>query len=98
MLIAPGSSLSGARPKVKVKDTNGPQEFGTGLSLNINEYDNALDFSLAIEIAQYAGITKDEANETVQHTKEIVSRWRSLASSFHISREEQEMMSVAFIV
>ena len=75
-----------------------PQEYGTGLSLNINEYDNTLDFSLAIEVAPYAGIPKDKANKIVQHTKEIVSHWRSIASSFHISREEQEMMAVAFKV
>ena len=75
-----------------------PQEYGTGLSLNINEYENALDYSLAIEVAQYAGIPKDEADKIVQHTKETVSRWRSLASSFHITREEQEIMSVAFKV
>ena len=75
-----------------------PQEYGTGLNLNINEYENALDFSLAIEVAQYAGILEDKANKTVQHTKETVSHWRSIASSFHISREEQEMMAVAFKV
>lgn len=75
-----------------------PQESGTGLSLNINEYDNALDFSLAIEIAPFAGISKDEANKTVQHTKSIVSQWRSIAASHNISREEQEIMSPAFKV
>jgi serine/threonine-protein kinase HipA len=75
-----------------------PQEYGTGLSLNINEYENALDYSLAIEVAQYAGIPKDEADKIVQHTKEIVSRWRSIATTYHITREEQEMMSVAFKV
>ena len=75
-----------------------PQEYGTGLNLNINEYENALDFSLAIEVAQYAGIPKDEADKIVQHTKEIVSQWRRIATSFKIPREEQEMMSVAFKV
>lgn len=75
-----------------------PQEYGTGLNLNINEHENALDFSLAIEVAQYAGIPKDEADKIVQHTKEIVSQWRRIATSFKIPREEQEMMSVAFKV
>lgn len=69
-----------------------------GLNLNINEHDNALDFSLAIEVAPFAGITKDEANKAVQHTKEIVSRWRRVATSYRIPHEEQEMMSVAFKV
>lgn len=75
-----------------------PLEYGTGLSLNINEYENALDFSLALEVAPYAGIPIDEANKTVQHTKEIVSQWRRVATSYQIPREEQEMMSVAFKV
>ena len=75
-----------------------PQEFGTGLSLNINEHDNALDFSLAIEIAQYAGITRDEANEAVQRTKKIVAQWPKIATYYGISREEQEIMSAAFKV
>lgn len=75
-----------------------PQEYGTALNLNINEYENALDFSLAIDVAQYAGIHKDEANKTVQHIKKVVSRWRNIATAYHISREEQEMMSMAFKV
>ena len=75
-----------------------PLEYGTGLSLNINEYENALDFSLALEVAPYAGIPIDEANKTVQHTKEIVFQWRRVATSYQIPREEQEMMSVAFKV
>ena len=75
-----------------------PVEYGTGLNLNINEYENALDFSLAIEVAQYAGIPKDKANKAVQHTKGIVSQWRRVATSYQIPREEQEMMSPAFKV
>lgn len=75
-----------------------PQEFGTGLSLNIDEYDNSLDYSIAVDVAPYAGISKDEANKLVQHTKKIVSQWRSLATSYNISRDEQEIMASAFRV
>ena len=67
-------------------------------SLNINEHDNAFDFSLAIEIAKYAGITRDEANEAVQRTKKIVAQWPNIATNYGISREEQELMSPAFKV
>ena len=73
-----------------------PQEYGEGLSLNINEHDNALDFRLALEIAPYAGISKTVAEQIIQHTREVVAQWRSLASAHHISRDEQEMMAKAF--
>ena len=73
-----------------------PQEYGEGLSLNINEHDNALDYRLALEIAPFAGISKTIAEQTIEHTKKIVTQWRSLASAHHISREEQEMMARAF--
>lgn len=73
-----------------------PQEYGEGLSLNINEHDNALDYRLALEIAPYAGISKTVAEQIIQRSKEVVSQWRSLASASHISRDEQEMMAAAF--
>lgn len=73
-----------------------PEEYGEGLSLNINEYDNTLDYGLALEIAPYAGISKTVAEQIIQHTQEVVSQWRSLASANHISRDEQEMMARAF--
>ena len=73
-----------------------PQEYGEGLSLNINEHDNALDFRLALEIAPYAGISKTAAEQIIQHTREVVAQWHSLASANRISRDEQEMMATAF--
>lgn len=73
-----------------------PQEYGEGLSLNINEHDNALDYRLALEIAPFAGLSKTVGEQIIQHTKEVVTQWRSLASAHHISHEEQEMMARAF--
>lgn len=73
-----------------------PEEYGEGLSLNINEYDNALDYGLVIEIAPYVGISKNVAEQIIHHTQEVVSQWRSLATANHISRDEQEMMAGAF--
>lgn len=75
-----------------------PQEYGNGLSLNINENNNALDFQLAIDVAQYAGITLSEAQTFIKHTTDVVSGWRKWATLYHISRDEQEMMSKAFRV
>lgn len=75
-----------------------PQEYGNGLSLNINENNNALDFQLAIDVAQYAGITLSEAQIFIKHTTDVVSGWRKWANLYHISRDEQEMMATAFKV
>lgn len=75
-----------------------PQEYGVGLSLNINGSDNALDYSLALEVAKYAGISDSKAESIINHTKEVVSGWRGLANLYHISRDEQEMIAKAFKV
>ncbi|MBO4575289.1 MAG: HipA domain-containing protein [Bacteroidales bacterium] len=73
-----------------------PQEYGDGLSLNITVNDNSLDYSLALEVAKYAGISTGKAEIFIQHTKETVSNWRNLANLYHISRDEQEIMAKAF--
>lgn len=75
-----------------------PQEYGEGLSLNIDDSSNALDYQLAADVAPYAGIGKNEASNTIRHTKDVVSGWRKWADLYHISRDEQEMMSKAFKV
>jgi serine/threonine-protein kinase HipA len=73
-----------------------PVYYGNGLSLNINEHSNALDFDLAIEVAPFFGITAHKAAETISSTKFHVATWRKWASYYHISREEQEQMKPAF--
>lgn len=75
-----------------------PSEYGEGLSLNITEHDNALDYALALEIAPFAGISENIAKQIIQHTKDVVSQWRGLAMSYHISRDEQEILAKAFRV
>ena len=73
-----------------------PQETGSGLSLNINDHDNALDYRLALEVAPYAGLSKTVAEQIIEHTQSVVAQWRNLAPSFNIPRHEVEMMSGAF--
>ncbi|MBQ7631195.1 MAG: HipA domain-containing protein [Paludibacteraceae bacterium] len=73
-----------------------PQPFGVGLSLNINERDNALDFALAMEVAPYFGLTTMQAEQIIATAFQVVSHWRSLATKAHISRDEQERMMPAF--
>ena len=73
-----------------------PQYYGTGLSLNINENDNRLDYALALEIAPYLGVSTNRAESIVEETKRVVADWRQLATLYHISREEQGLMARAF--
>ncbi len=46
-----------------------PNEMGTGLSLNISENDNSLNFELAIEIAEEFRIKKNEAKKIIDDIK-----------------------------
>lgn len=73
-----------------------PVERGTGLSLNISEDDNSLEFELCLEVADYYRWPRHEAAEFVNRTKTVVSRWRKRADDLGISNSEQEMMETAF--
>jgi len=74
-----------------------PNEYGTGLSLNISETDNALDFNLAISVAEYFRVPTDKAKKIIKQTKETIREWNSLAKLNGISKSEQERMSSAFL-
>ena len=53
-----------------------PNPNGYGLSLNIDEYSNALDFDVAIDASNYYDINKDNASKLVEDIKRNVSKWR----------------------
>ncbi len=73
-----------------------PTYFGTGLSLNISEDDNSLDFELALSVAEYFRLSKSKAESIITQIKKSVSRWQTLADKYQIPRQEQEQMSLAF--
>jgi len=73
-----------------------PTYFGTGLSLNISEDDNSLDFELALSVAEYFRLSKSKAESIITQIKKSVSRWKTLADKYQIPRQEQEQMSLAF--
>ena len=73
-----------------------PNEFGSGLSLNISETDNALDFDLAISVAEYFRVSKMKANKIIKLIKETVPEWRKVAQDVGISKAEQDRISIAF--
>lgn len=75
-----------------------PNPDGTGLTLNISEHDNALDFELALSVARYFRISPQEAKKLRDETTTVVSGWREIATSLGIARKEQELMAPAFRV
>lgn len=73
-----------------------PVYFGTGLSLNISETDNALDLNLAMSVAKYFRITDKNAQEIISKTKNVVAQWQRIATKYKIKKSEQELMAHAF--
>jgi len=73
-----------------------PDETGMGLKLNISEDDNALDFELAVSVAEYFGLNGKQAEEILNEVKTSVSNWQKIASKYGISRSEQELVRNAF--
>ncbi|MBS1638232.1 MAG: HipA domain-containing protein [Bacteroidetes bacterium] len=73
-----------------------PNEYGTGLSLNISEKDNALDIELALSVAEFFRIDTKKANKIINQTKSVVINWREFAKDYGIGKNEQDRMSKAF--
>jgi serine/threonine-protein kinase HipA len=73
-----------------------PVETGTGLSLNISDNDNALDFNLAMEVAKFFRLDEERANKILEEVTNAVKHWRSVANKWGISNAECELKSRAF--
>lgn len=73
-----------------------PNENGVGLSLNISEDDNSLDFDLCMSVTGYFRWQKKEAGHFINQTKKIVGQWKKRADYLNISRSEQSIMESAF--
>ena len=73
-----------------------PDEKGSGLTLNISENDNSLDFELALSVIGYFGISTIKAQEILNEVKNAVSKWQSVATKQGVSRSEQELLANAF--
>lgn len=69
---------------------------GSGLSLNVDESDNALDLDLARSVAPYFRVKPAAVNRIIDRTAEAVGQWRKTASELGIRRSEQDEMSDAF--
>jgi serine/threonine-protein kinase HipA len=73
-----------------------PDETGTGLTLNISENDNSLDFDLAMSVIAHFRLSPEKAQSILNRVKKSVSSWSQTAAKYGISRAEQEMISRAF--
>ncbi len=73
-----------------------PVAYGNGLKLNISETDNALDFQLALEVADQFRLRLPTAKSILEEVKEAVLPWRQVAHRRGISHSEIEQMHTAF--
>jgi len=74
-----------------------PNPQGNGLTLNITENDNRLDLELALEVAESFHLDVVRAKELMGEVRHAVKQWRKVASRIHLSKTEQEQMSLAFL-
>lgn len=67
-----------------------------GLSMNIDMYDNALDFNLAKSVGEYFRLGDDEMETILDEVLAVVKNWKSIADEIGIPKKEQEIMERAF--
>jgi serine/threonine-protein kinase HipA len=73
-----------------------PIEKGIGLSLNISESDNSLDFDLCMSVIDYYRWKEEEAIDFITQTKMVVGQWKDRAKQLNISNSEISFMETAF--
>jgi len=73
-----------------------PNPYGSGLSLNISETDNALDTSVALDVAKYFKLKENEAATILKNIVSAVSEWRTIAKVIGIGKDEVESMKKSF--
>jgi len=74
-----------------------PIPYGEYLALNVSEDDSTISFELAIDTAEYYGISKREAQKMIEEIAVTVrSNWESLAGSYGLGRGAIEKMRPAF--
>ena len=73
-----------------------PNEYGTGLSLNISLDDNSLNLDVPLEVVEFFRLNKERGLEIIDNVKRSVSRWRNVANMYQLSKAEQELMASVF--
>lgn len=73
-----------------------PNEYGTGLHLNIDENSNELDISLVLSVSKYFKLNTDKANKILREMKKALINWRALAKKAGIPADEISIVEKAF--
>ncbi len=74
-----------------------PTPSGDRLSLNVSQYDNRIDLQLAIEVFEYFGLKKDDAQKMSTDICKIVKdNWVAIAKNYRLNRNIIEYMKPAF--
>ena len=75
-----------------------PVPEGNCLSLNVNEEDNSIDISLALEVAEYFGLTEQESETAATEIcRTIQENWEKISQQYGLGRGAVERMRGAFI-
>ena len=75
-----------------------PNEYGTGLELNISKDDNALDVALALNVSHYFRLPIEKAEKIIAEVKSSVASWKEVATRYSLTRAEQARMERAFVI
>ena len=73
-----------------------PDEYGTGLKLNISENDNSLDFDLPMSITPYFGSRTAPCRNQYLQRLSVLFQVGKLATEYGIPKSEQDTMARAF--
>jgi len=49
-----------------------------------------------LEVAEFFRLAPNKAREIINRVQKNVSKWRSIATNYGLSRREQELISLAF--
>lgn len=64
--------------------------------MNISDTDNSLNLNLAKELSEFFRINEHRADEIIKEVVFAVRKWKSVATKYGISRQDQELKALAF--
>jgi serine/threonine-protein kinase HipA len=73
-----------------------PNEYGTGLSLNISLDDNSLNLDVPLEVVEFFRLNKERGLKIIDQVKRSVNRWQNVSNMYKLPKAEQELMASVF--